>query len=410
MKYVSAVDWLQFWCDFRYFDYHPAYEFKKLEIHTRQFEIIEDVYCQGVCIAQVTRKPFSKVINHDGGLVKIKNELLYHARVVKIISALLRNCHIKVESISRVDLCLDFQYFENGQRPPEFIADIMQEKKWKVGKAKWSVLGQDNYEATVHPYIISKGSRKGQQAYYVTNTFKVIGDANAEGRFTYMRWGAQSSEVNVYLYDKVKELREQHLKKYIVDSWRANGFEIDKYELADIKPHIWRLEFSIKNHDWGFVEYDTGLEYSRNNWRDLFNPFHRDGMLEALAKKYFDIRENTGKSRKDLEKSVELFKWSERRQVYAIQKFQVAKDVTRADKSFLRMLNELTDTYNQSFRFQRDDFIAQAHQIGMEFADEKGLKRWCETHGIDWDWASYNKQRIVNEHIAKMGPNDNFDK
>lgn len=388
MEAVSNVDWMQLWCDFRAMQWAQKYTYVKLDIHSRTFSEVYDVFYHGVCCWTLCIKPYSKVIKPTGGLIKIKNELLYKSTCTKWTEEFLRLNAIKFISVSRVDLCLDFLYFANGERPDKTLRRILTGELWKIGKSKFFCNGAH----IDHPDIkkVTKLCADGTKHDYfvIENSFKVIGDNDAQNNYSYICWGSRNSDVRTYLYNKSKELREVHYKSYITQQWKANNIYNNEID-------TWRLEFSIKSPQFDILSKKTGHVFT-DAWQDFFIESERNGAIMALASKYFDIRQNTGQKRKDREESVVLLDIPHSQ--VEINVWQPKKDITRSDKVLLRKL----DKVNDEIRLQKSSFYDEVASLKTKYADKVGLTEWCLSHGITLSEAYEREKNQEDEDLTNF--------
>lgn len=398
MDATTAVDWLQLWCDFsRFFSRgklggdisveqsrkSPNYQWNLMDVKTRTFSEVWDVSKNNIVLFTVMIKPYSSVISKTGGLIKVKNEILYKRQAVNIIETFLRENSIYFKSVSRIDLCADFEIFANGERPPIVLEKIMRNDYWKIGKSKFFAHGSDLDSAGVKKIHSENGDY-----WVIYNHFNVIGYSDEENRFSYICWGSRMSEVRTYLYDKTRELNEVHMKRYIVQQWQANG-------IGKTDTHVWRLEFSIKAPQFEIVSEDTGIVFN-NDWRAYLNTEYRNSIIMALADKYFDIRENTGQARKDREERISMLELPTEQAM--ILRFQPTPDNTRAMKIFLRKM----DAVNDEVRNARRTFYAMMQQVKREYAENTGLVGWALEHGIDLSKDSkYNQDNLLENETEE---------
>lgn len=151
-------------------------------------------------------------------MVKLANPLLYTARWMWYLQDILDGLSWRYHNITRVDLCADFNFFNNDISPREFI----------------------------RRYISSADSTEENPSYYRigSNKFNTVATKKATDNgctvlCDYIRWGTRNSGVCTYLYNKTQELNDKGGKKYIRDLWFENGLED-----TDETP-VYRLEFSI---------------------------------------------------------------------------------------------------------------------------------------------------------------------
>lgn len=370
---IVSIDWLQFFCDFS--DFVPAlpYVYEVLDVHARVWSECGVLSVCGRPLAHISRAPYSSVICPTSGVLKIDNAVLYMANAVDVIENLLATNHIRILSLTRIDICGDFTRICN-QQPGEVIRAILSGKWLRVGQSRFYGRGEDLWKL--------RGIRQvSAHCWCAENSFEFLGSANTAERFTYLRYGSRSSEVCVYLYNKSLELRQVKDKPYIRRLWDE--------ETRD----VWRLEFSLKGKHVCHIEREMrrGLP---TKWQGYFCPLVRSVVYSALCQKYFDIRENTKQVRKDREKRVTLFqslpsvKWQ--------REPSRATPSNRADKIFLRKLAEVhKEIYDKS----AGSSVCKAFELGREYAKLKDLAKWCEEHDVD---LTLRRQAEVMQDFAEF--------
>ena len=120
-------------------------------------------------VAHIAICPRNVQLNKAGAAIKLSNAVLYVANWHFILSDILACLQWRAVSLTRVDLCCDFNYFLGGLLPETFIR-------------KYICKSQDSY--------IRHGS----------NQFAVYGQKEMhKTAFSSIRWGSRQSGVSVYL-------------------------------------------------------------------------------------------------------------------------------------------------------------------------------------------------------------------
>lgn len=257
MKEVVSVDWLSLYCSCGMLYQNIEYDFYEQEYHSAHFEKLYFIVDRktGEKVAEVQRKPFSKILPADAAIIKFENKVLYREDWNWTACEVCRNLGLDIKSISRIDICADFNTFENGYHPRKFINDFLTNKIIKMGRTKFTLQG---------------------------TTAQV-------GTYDYIRFGSRTNEICTYLYNKTKELREVHDKPWIREKWKQAGLDVTK--------DVWRLEFSMKTTQLRTVVKQNGyivrldLDYisSQNILENIY---------KSVAQKWFDFRINDGQKKK----------------------------------------------------------------------------------------------------------------
>lgn len=339
---LISCDWLQIHADGSDFNpQHPHYNCQQLPVRSRTFEEVWNISKEGKTVATVARKPFSPKIPKGCATIKFENYILYNENRCAIIDQIMNDLELYTLGTTRIDICGDFRRIA-GRLPELLIRDILEERIYKVGHAKVTTIGEHQQQR-----------------------FTTYGTAGRTNTFSYLRYGSRTSRISTYLYNKTKELNEEHDKPYIREMWRENKWYGDQ--------NVWRLEFSIKGRDMKFIQKDTG-EILPNNPKLWIKNDIMPTIYQSLCEHYFDLRHKT-QVRKDREERIQL--WStEQIGQHLIKKLESTKHSNRADKIFLRKLaNIASETTNT-------EIINLAAELGKKYTIEKHLGEWQSEQGI----------------------------
>lgn len=352
---LISCDWWQAHVNTQQFTPDVAgYNCQLMNVKSRTFSEVWNISKDGRTIATLQRIPWSPKINKNCGTLKIENYILYHQNRCEIIDQITHDLKLYVIGTTRIDIAGDFRRIA-GRLPELLIRDILEERVYKVGHAKVTTIGHQNHE--------------NQQ-------FTSYGTAGRTNTFSYLRYGSRSSRISTYLYNKTKELNEEHDKPYIRDMWRENGWLGDQ--------NVWRLEFSVKGREMKFIEKDTG-EILPNNPKLWIKNDIIPTIYASLCDHYFDIREHT-QIRKDREEKIPL--WAdEDTATHLIKKLDSNKHDNRADKIFVKKLAQMQS------ETQNTDIINMACELGEKYIQEKKMTEWAQRNKIEFKQVS----PIINE-------------
>lgn len=263
------LDWLEVYClepkgqprDPAYFS-ELGYEVKQRAYGSPQyrqmFTIIEDKFP----VIEVRRDPYS--LRSQGGIfpanachIRLSNRTCYFVEPITFLRRFLIAHGFLYQSISRIDICLDFNEFDDGTSPEKFIKRYMKGELAKINQCNLSAHGKDKWRERV---------------------------------WNSLKWGAPTSAITTKIYNKSLELSEVHDKFYIRDAWSEAGLDCNR--------DVWRIEFSINSQGQTLQNKRSG-EYVK---KDLTAYDTRERLLfnwEILATKYFHFKTVVDGQRKD---------------------------------------------------------------------------------------------------------------
>ena len=315
--------------------YQGFYTVKLMPYSTRHFKIVEEIYKDGMRIATVTRVPLSNVLEPDTILIKFDNWLLYSYNIYHYITRFIALNGFKFKSISRLDLCIDFQCLANNMIPSTFIKNYMFEKYLRLGR---TTIGNSH--------------------------FQQIGTGLSHNS---LKFGSNTSDVSVQLYNKTLEMTKMTWKPWIAESWLKAGFNMD----AD----TWRLEVSIKGSNKIIVNTDSG-EIQVLNSLDILNENYMKLSFNVFREKYFSFVIKDSQKKKNRMKLLPIFNGNYSK--YAIVDGESMISANRADKIFIKKLEEV----NNDLRGKNFDFNINISKLKEDYIAVCGLQSWAIFKGL----------------------------
>lgn len=260
------IDWLEVYAlEPATEDPHDADFFRRVGLCVKERDYGTPVYHEMFTIMgnddlpllEVRRRPKSAIGEQPNGVldprathIRLCNRTCYFDNASELMQKFLETYHYELKRISRLDIALDFEYFDSGDDPQKFLQRYINGKYSKVNQSRISVHGLDMWD----------------------------------GRYwNSVKWGSAKSMVNTKFYDKTLELREQHDKPYIRQAWYASGLVDDWRTLERVKedgcrytPKIWRVEFSIKSHEknWFVIENPYGTKPKLRSIRHTLDRYY----------------------------------------------------------------------------------------------------------------------------------------
>lgn len=336
MRKAISVDWLQLYCDGSEMVPAPGYDYKLAEYSTKTFKKLYFVTLKGEEFATITAEPTSSVIRADAVLVKFKNRLLYSPNYIVQVQVFLEFANLKVRGITRLDIALDFNYFYNSLSPHTFIRRFLKSAYLKNGRG----------------------------------TFQVIGEQKFINDYQYLRFGEKSADVNVYLYNKTKELQSVQDKPYIRQRWAQVGLNTDI--------PVWRLEVSIKSQAVKYVDLTTG-EMSKINWENVENQQYLYDIFYSYISQYFSLKINDGLLNKSRMKDLKLF--DDSRAIYKKIKLPDTTGSNQSDKVFIKKLYML----DKEIRGMKNVNEHIRRALIKDYSEAVCLESWLDKKRNAWE-------------------------
>lgn len=302
----------------------------------RDIFTIEDKH--GHAFMEVRRAPKSEIIAQNITHLRLVNRYCYFEDAPDIMQAFLDTHGYEFHHITRVDICLDFEYFDYGDKPRDFMRRYIEGKFSKINQANVHAHGSDEWSGRV---------------------------------WNSVSWGAPSSDVGTKFYNKTLELfdpvTKRYSKPYIREAWQAAHLVDDMTDCTKVGKdgerytvEVWRVEFSIRSsvRKWFCIELN-GKQRNKQSIRNTLDMYNSKAKLlilfASLSEHYFHFKHlikrykfyEEGHTdgyalRKDRCPDKLLFRWKDTQQFYKIEKEQVSGN-NKPDSQNLRLLSMLKE-------------------------------------------------------------------
>lgn len=281
------LDWLECYVLEDYIGYpHNAEYFRAQGFRVQEREYGTPVYKEMFTVysyeddqplIEVRREPKSAIGKQVNGVldpmaahVRLTNRSCYLPNAATIMQQFLEQYGFHFQRISRVDICLDFEVFDYGDKPATFMDRYFRGKYAKINQANIRANGRDMWDGRL---------------------------------WNSVAWANPKSMIGTKFYNKTMELEQKADKPYIRQAWRAAGLVDDDLRLvkferdgSERKVDVWRVEFSIKSstRKWFVIEDCSGRKIqlrSKPNTLDMYQS--KDTMLDlffSLAEHYFHFK------------------------------------------------------------------------------------------------------------------------
>ena len=308
------LDWLEVHCLEPHNDPHDADYFRRLGLvvnerayGTRVYREMFTVYLGDRPFIEVRRNPASQGLDGihlaEECHLRLVNSYCYADDAAEMMQQFIDTYHYTFSRISRVDVCLDFELFDQGDEPAKFLRRYLQHRYAKINQGTIRSHGHDTWS--------------GQE-------------------WNSISWGAPSSDIGTKFYNKTLELYEpstqSYRKPYIRYAWFKAGLIDDMHFLTKTRPdgtaytpQIWRVEFTIRSSvkKWFAIEVrgNRRAKQSIHNTLDVYNT--RPKLLTifaSLANHYFHFKHYQEGVRKDRCPDKVLFDFTGEQYYYKVQK------------------------------------------------------------------------------------------
>lgn len=372
MQRCVNLDWLECYCLEDALNYpHDARYFRERGWHVverdygtpmyREMFTLFDAYNEP--LLEVRRAPKSDsqrglgLFDHYSAHVRLCNRSCYLEGAARFLQSFLEEHGFAFQRISRVDVCLDFEKFDEGDLPQKFLQRYIAGKFSKINQARISAHGMDAWDGRA---------------------------------WNSVSWGAPSSMVRTRFYNKSLELAQVKDKPYIRQAWQAAGLVSDMHTLertlpdgTSYKPEIWRVEFAVQSSTKGWFVVDD-YNGDRHKLRSIRNTldcyFSRQQLFDifaSLAHHYFHFKHVTYKNGKDGVREIErkdrcpdkvLFRKNEINSFYQLETVATAEPRRQPLDTLLLRLYAYRDTHYQ-------DNVRQACNVLISFLESENRLR-----------------------------------
>lgn len=276
------------------------------------------------------------------------------------------------QRIFRIDICLDFEKFDSGDKPAKFAKRVVEKKYRKVNQAHLRAEATDNW---------------------------------SDFEWETLSWGNPKSMVSTKIYNKSKELKAGGYKKpWIIWKWFEKGLLNDPISLTqkdekglNYTPEIWRLEYSIHSTARGWIRIEdsdakrkTAIKIDHNlslfdapdklwqRFQDLtyhyFRFKHREykkqkPTLTMYALEKIDSGAEKEEQRKDRCADKILFYWDKNHQFSKLVQMPKAETLIETDDILKRHLEQYKNSH-------ADQKVRDSCDIILQSIDRETLRKF----------------------------------
>ena len=306
------LDWLEVHCLEPYGDPHDAEYFRRVGLTVMERDYGTRVYKEMFTVNDAQGNPFVEVRRapYSTGYAGIHDECECHLRLVNaacyldnaadLMQQFIDTYHYDFNRITRVDICLDFERFDEGDDPAVFLSRYLRQVYSKINQGNITAHGADRWNGQV---------------------------------WNSVSWGSPTSAIGTKFYNKTMELYDPatgtYRKPHIRYAWLKCGLIDDFHKVMKqgkdgwYTPQIWRVEFSIRSSvkKWFAIELNGEAKHyqSIRNTLDMYDC--RDKLLTlfaSLQQHYFHFKHYDKEQRKDRCPDKVLFKWNGMQVTYKV--------------------------------------------------------------------------------------------
>jgi hypothetical protein len=306
------LDWLEVHCLEPYGDPHDAEYFRRVGLTVMERDYGTRVYKEMFTVNDAQGNPFVEVRRapYSTGYAGIHDERECHLRLVNaacyldnaadLMQQFIDTYHYDFNRITRVDICLDFERFDEGDDPAVFLSRYLRQVYSKINQGNITAHGADRWNGQV---------------------------------WNSVSWGSPTSAIGTKFYNKTMELYDPatgtYRKPHIRYAWLKCGLIDDFHKVLKRKddgyytPQIWRVEFSIRSSvkKWFAIELNGEAKHYQSIRNTLDMYYCRDKLLTlfaSLQQHYFHFKHYDKEQRKDRCPDKVLFKWSGVQMTYKV--------------------------------------------------------------------------------------------
>lgn len=306
------LDWLEVHCMEPSGDPHDANYFRRVGLTVSERDYGTRVYKEMFTVNDVHGNPFVEVRRAPystgyGGIhaveechLRLVNAACYLDNAAALMQNFIDTYHYTINRISRIDICLDFERFDEGDDPAVFLSRYLRQVYSKINQGNITAHGADRWNGQV---------------------------------WNSVSWGSPTSAIGTKFYNKTMELYDPatgtYRKPHIRYAWLKCGLIDDFHKVMKqgkdgwYTPQIWRVEFSIRSSvkKWFAIELNGEEKHyqSIRNTLDMYDC--REKLLTlfaSLQQHYFHFKHYQKEQRKDRCPDKVLFRWSGVQMTYKV--------------------------------------------------------------------------------------------
>ena len=334
------LDWLEVHCFEPSNDPHDATYFRRagLEVVEREYgtRVYKEMFTisdrRGNPFVEVRRNPYSQgwqgVHAAEECHLRLVNAACYYDDAALRLQNFMDTYGYTFNRIARVDICLDFEKFDEGDDPAKFLSRYLRQVYSKINQGNITAHGTDRWDGQL---------------------------------WNSVSWGSPSSAIGTKFYNKTQELYDPtsgtFKKPHIRYAWLQCGLIDDFHKVLKknddgwYQPQIWRIEFSVRSSvkKWFTIELN-GKERNYQSIRNTLEMYDcREKLVTlfaALQQHYFHFKHYEKGKRKDRCDDKVLFVWKGVQKTYKVGRDDITSilgDGAKKAKPYDTLLRKLRE-------------------------------------------------------------------
>ena len=377
-------------------DPHDANYFRRVGLNVAERDYGTRVYKEMFTVYDLRNNPFVEVRRAPystgyAGIhaaeechLRLVNAACYYDDAAQRLQDFMDTYHYTFNRISRVDICLDFELFDEGDEPAKFLARYLRQVYSKINQGNITAHGADRWNGQV---------------------------------WNSVSWGSPTSAIGTKFYNKTMELydhasgtfRKPHIRYAWLKCHLIDDFHKCLKRQADgwYQPQIWRVEFSIRSSvkNWFTIELngeEKHYQSIRNNLSMYDSRAKLVTLFASLQQHYFHFKHFEKGQRKDRCRDKVLFRWDGQQRTYKVGREDITHLLGEGAKqqrpydTLIRKLKEyqqakpmadVVEACQVIIRAIEGDYLRSDLKNPFSYADMMALQRALsmKADGIDTD-------------------------
>lgn len=397
-SYLISCDWLQLYLH-KTSSFNPkaenlfGYHFQDVGHGSKVFQNIYNVIePTGELLGNISLNPYSSKIPASAVIFKAENNVLYSNDYIERIFAFIASCDLHYKGITRIDIAYDSNELYGGLKHETLIKKYRANEYLKIGANEYFMHCKAGYHLSIDKKgkksITDKNPKSKEESKEGNSKPAENVQCLGEHKINSVTWGSRSSDIQVQLYDKSKELREVKMKHYIVDSWKLAGLDTEK--------PVYRIEIRIVNEGKHIKNLKTGERFTLS-MNDIVTQEMLEQLFHDYARKVFRFFHRRDIKKIQQMKEVKIFSLTNQTVIRPSRKSR-RKDYTRMHKITLNWLDK--NIYENAK--QENTITRELERVREYFVTAHGMEKWIKEREDENEY----KEQI--QSAAKVGVYEHF--